>query len=71
MMVERAALIVRITRAMVMGTAAMVSMVVMGMGHGVRGGCTVAGVGGRILLARDGMLEMDSDQRHDAGQLGY
>jgi hypothetical protein len=69
--VQRAALIVRIARAMIVRAAAMVNVVVMGVAYGVSSGRAVARIGGGILFARDRMLEMHGDQRHDAGQLGY
>jgi hypothetical protein len=68
MMVERATLIVRIARTVVVGAVAVVSVVMMGVVHGMSR--AIAGIGGGVLLARDRMLEMDGDQRHDAGELG-
>jgi hypothetical protein len=64
--VQRAALVVRVARAVIVGAAAMVNVVVMGVAHR----SAIAGIGGGVLLARDRMLEMDGDQRDDAGQLG-
>ncbi len=71
MMVQRAALIVRVARAVVVRAAAVVNVVVMGVARGVSRGAGLVGIGGGILLARDRMLEMHGDQRHDASQLGH
>ena len=70
MVVQRAALVVRVARTVVVGAAAVVHVVMMGVAHGVSGSADIAGIGGGILLVRDRMLEMHGDQRHDAGELG-
>jgi hypothetical protein len=65
-MVQGAALIVGIDGAMVVMAIALVDVVVVD----VIGDAGVGDVVRNVLLARHDMLEMDTDQRHDAGELG-
>src|ERR1700722_3173542 len=67
MVVQRAALVVRIARTVVVGTTAIVNVMVMDVNHGASRSANVAGIGCGVLLARDRMLKMDGDPRHDTG----
>jgi hypothetical protein len=66
MMMQRAALIAGISGAVVVVAAASVHMVVMD----VASGAGVGDIGSHVFLIRYQVLEMHTDQRHDAGQLG-
>jgi hypothetical protein len=66
-MMQGAALIVGVGRTMVvMGTTVAEVMVV-----SVIGDVDAGGVFRDVLFARDDMLEMDADQRHNARDLGH
>jgi hypothetical protein len=66
-MMQGAALIVRIGGAVVVMAATPVDMVVMG----VTANAGVADVFRHVLLGCDHMLEMGTDQRHHSRDLGY
>jgi hypothetical protein len=66
-MMQSAALIIGLGRTMVV----MANIVVGVMVVGVIGDVDAGGVFRDVLFARDDMLEMDADQRHDACDLGH
>jgi hypothetical protein len=66
-MMQSAALIVGVGRTMVVMATTVVEVMVVG----VIGDVDAGGVFGDVLFARDDMLEMDADQRHNACDLGH
>jgi hypothetical protein len=66
-MMQGAALIVGVGRTMVVMAATVVEVMVVG----VIGDVEVGGVFRDVLFARDDMLEMNADQRHNACDLGH
>jgi hypothetical protein len=67
MVMQRAALVTGVGGIVLMLAVARMNMVVMIM----RDATSFGGVRGNILLLGEGMFEMQADERHDTGCLGY
>jgi len=67
MVMQGTALIVRISTAMLMLSTIVVCVMMVHM----IGAAGVGNVGGNILLVFESVLEVNADQRHDTGSLGY